>query len=238
MARIILVHGAWGNAGGWARLVPLLEAAGHSVEALDLPGHGRSRVAPETVGQPEYVAAVEAQLLAGGPAMLVGHSMGGIVIAQVASRQPQHVTACAYVAALLPRDGEGLLSLIRQQEGAGIASAVRPGPVAGTTVLDADMAGAVLMQDASPGLAAAAVSAMSVQSNKAQKDAAVIGPGFKTVPRAYVFCTQDQVVTPALQHQMVAATPCEAVFTLECGHVPQLTQPVALAGILSGLAET
>lgn len=236
MARIILIHGAWGNASGWARIVPLLTAAGHRVEALDLPGHGRSPVPPNSVGQPEYVAAVEAALLAGPPAMLVGHSMGGIVIAQVASRQPKHVTACVFVAALLPRDGEGLLSLIRQQEDAGVHGAVLPGPIAGTTVLNPDVAGATLMQDAPPDLAAKALGAMSPQSNKAQKDPAVIGPGFAKVPRAYVFCTQDRVVTPQLQRQMVAATPCEAVFTLECGHVPQLTQPMALAEILNGLA--
>lgn len=236
MARIILVHGAWGNAAGWARLVPLLTAAGHRVEALDLPGHGRSSVSPATVGQPEYVAAVEAVLLAGPPAMLVGHSMGGIVIAQVASRQPQHVTACAFVAALLPRNGESLLSLIRQQEEAGVQGAVLPGPIKGTTVLDPDLAGATLLQDAAPAMAAKALAVMGPQSNKAQKDPAVIGAGLDSVPRAYVYCAQDRVVTPKLQQQMVAASPCEAVFTLDSGHVPQLTQPKALAEILIGLA--
>lgn len=236
MARFILVHGAWGNAAGWSRLERRLTAAGHRVEALDLPGHGQSPVPPQTVGQPEYVAAVEAVLLAGPPAILVGHSMGGIVIAQVASRQPKHTVSCVFVAALLPRDGDSLLSLIRQQDAPGIQGAVRPGPVAGTTVLDPDVAGATLMQDASPTLAASALAVMSPQSNKAQKDPAILGPGFAKVPRAYVFCTQDQVVTPALQRKMVADSPCEAVFTMDCGHVPQLTQPQALAEILIGLA--
>lgn len=236
MARIILVHGAWGDATGWVRLVPLLEQAGHRVEALDLPGHGRSPVAPETVGQAAYVAHVEQVLLQGPPALLVGHSMGGMVIAQVAARQPGRVIACVFVAALLPRDGESLLGLISQQETPGIQGAVRAGPVPGTTVLDPDAAGAVLLPDASPALAAAALAAMGPQSNKAQKDPAAIGPGFATVPRAYVFCAQDQVVTPLLQRRMVDATPCDAEFTLDCGHVPQLTQPKALAEIIIGLA--
>jgi pimeloyl-ACP methyl ester carboxylesterase len=236
MARIILVHGAWGDATGWARLVPLLEKAGHQVEALDLPGHGRSAVPPETVGQAEYVAHVEQVLLQGPPAMLVGHSMGGIVIAQVAGRQPARVTACVYVAALVPRDGESLLGLIRQQDTPGIQVAVLPGPIAGTTALNPDVAAPIVLPDASPALAALALAAMGVQSNKAQVEPAMIGPGFATVPRAYVFCSQDRVVTPALQRQMVDATPCEAEFTLDCGHVPQLTQPKALAEIVNGLA--
>ncbi|WP_164736636.1 alpha/beta fold hydrolase [Pararhodobacter zhoushanensis] len=235
MARIILVHGAWGNAKSWAAVEPLLTEAGHQVEALDLPGHGRGAEPSGEIGQAAYVDYVEARLLAGPPALLVGHSMGGIVIAQVASRQPEQVRACVFVTALLPRDGESLLGLIRQQATPGVMGAVRKGPVLGTTVLD-PAAAEVLFPDATAKAAALAMSAMSVQSDKAQKDKAVIGPGFASVPRAYVFCDQDLVVTPVLQRQMVAATPCEAEFTLHCGHAPMLTQPKALAEILLGLA--
>lgn len=235
MARIILVHGAWGNAQSWTAVVPLLRAAGHEVEALDLPGHGANGEPSGAIGQKEYVDYVEARLMDGPPAMLVGHSMGGVVIAQVAARQPGHVTACVFVAALLPRDGESLLGLILQQEAKGVMEAVIPGPVRGTTLLKPEAA-AALFPDATPSMAAAAMAAMSPQSNKAQKDPAEVGPGFAGVPRAYVFCTQDQVVSYPLQQKMVAATPCEATFTLECGHVPLLTRPAELAEILNGLA--
>jgi len=236
MARIILIHGAWGRASGWAALVPLLTAAGHSVEALDLPGHGTSEIPAATVGQADYVDAVERRLMQGAPAMLVGHSMGGIVVAQVASRRPELVTKAVFVAALLPRDGESLLDLIKQQDAPGVQAAVRPGPEKGTTVL-APEAAAVLFPDATPRQAEGAMAYLVPQSNRAQVDKAVIGPGFARVPRAYVLCTEDQVVTPPLQRQMIAATPCEAVFELACGHVPQLTQARALAAILNGLAE-
>lgn len=234
MARIILVHGAWGNAGGWARVAARLGRLGHAPEALDLPGHGQSAVPPETVRMADYVAHVE-DALGAGPAVLVGHSMGGIVIAQVASRRPEAVKACVFVAALLPRDGESLLGLIRTQEGRGISPHVRPGPVEGVTLLDPGAA-AVLFPEASARDQAAAMAAMSPQSNAAQRDGAVIGPGLARVPKAYVLCTQDQVVTPALQRRMLAATPCEAVFELDCGHVPQLTQPEALVQIIDGIA--
>lgn len=233
MARIILVHGAWGNALSWAAVSPLLKAAGHDVEALDLPGHGRNPPSGE-IGQPDYVDHVCARLADGPPALLVGHSMGGIVIAQAASRLPAQVTACVFVAALLPRDGESLLDLIRQQDAPGVQAYVRPGPVPGTTTLS-DEAPAALFPDASPRAAAAAMSALSPQPNKAQTDKAQIGPALAGVPKAYIHCTEDRVVSYPLQQQMVAATPCEAVFTLECGHVPLLTQPKALSEILLGL---
>lgn len=235
MARIILIHGAWGNATSWAAVAPILTRAGHRVEALDLPGHRRDAPPDPGIGQADYADFVESRLLDGPPALLVGHSMGGIVIAQVAARQPAHVTAAVFVAALLPRDGESLLDLIRRQDAPGVQDYVRPGPVPGTTVL-APEAPAALFPDLPAKTAAAAVAAMSPQSNKAQTDRVAIGPGLARVPKAYVFCTDDRVVTPPLQRQMVAATPCEATFTLDCGHVPMLSAPRALADILIGLA--
>lgn len=233
MARLILIHGAWGNASGWARVAPLLAATGHQVEAIDLPGHGRSPVPPETVGMQDYAEHV-AGLLDQGPAWLVGHSMGGIVAAEATSRRPDRVLGCIFVAALLPRPGDSLLSLVRSQEGRGIADHVRPGPAQGTTVL-APSAAQVLFPDASPRDQAAAMAAMSAQSNRAQTDAVALSPAFASVPKAYVLCDQDRVVTPQLQRQMVAATPVEAFFELDCGHVPQLTQPQVLARIIDGV---
>ncbi|MGC8202099.1 alpha/beta fold hydrolase [Aliiroseovarius sp. PTFE2010] len=233
MARIILIHGAWGNAASWLRLIPFLHR--HDVEAIDLPGHGASPVPPETVGMADYVAHVEKVLRAGPPAFIVGHSMGGIVTAQVAARNPDHVLGTVYVAAVLPRDGDSLLSLIGQQDTPGVSKAVRHGPVKGTTVLDADLAPPMLFQDASAQDQQDAMAAMSPQSNRAQSDPAQIGPDFDRVPRAYVFCTQDQTVTYPLQQQMVAASPCDPTLTLDCGHVPQLTQPKELADFLNSL---
>lgn len=233
MARLILIHGAWGNAGGWARVTPLLHRAGHRAEAIDLPGHGRSPRAPETVGMEDYVHHVAA-LLDEGPAWLVAHSLGGMVAAEVAARRPDSVRGCIFVAALLPRPGDSLLSLIRTQDGRGMADHVRPGPAPGTTVLAPDAAG-ILVQDASPRDQAALLAGSSVQSNRAQTDPVSLGPGFGRVPKAYVLCRQDRVVTPPLQRRMVAATPVEALFELDCGHVPQLTQPQALARIVDGI---
>ena len=234
MARIILIHGAWGNAASWATVVPMLARAGHRVEAVNLPGHGAAAAPDAGIGQKDYVDHVEALLMDGPPALLVGHSMGGVIVAQVAARQPAQVTAAVFVAALLPRDGESLLDLIRQQAVPGVQPHVVPGPIPGTTLL-APGAGEALFPDLPARKAAAAIVGMSPQSNKAQKDKAVVGPGLARVPKAYVFCSDDRVVSPPLQRQMVAATPCEATFTLECGHMPMLSAPQALADILLGL---
>jgi pimeloyl-ACP methyl ester carboxylesterase len=43
MARFLLVHGAFGGAWCWEAAIKPLEAAGHTVEAIDLPGSGTTR---------------------------------------------------------------------------------------------------------------------------------------------------------------------------------------------------
>lgn len=54
----LLIHGA--NHGGWAwkKVVPLLLAQGHRVEAIDLPSHGDDKTTPEKVTLEDYVRKV------------------------------------------------------------------------------------------------------------------------------------------------------------------------------------
>ncbi|WP_370270531.1 alpha/beta fold hydrolase, partial [Nioella sp.] len=40
MTQFILVHGACHGAWCWQKVVPALEARGHSVRAIDMPGRG------------------------------------------------------------------------------------------------------------------------------------------------------------------------------------------------------
>ncbi|MGY8957303.1 MAG: alpha/beta fold hydrolase, partial [Alphaproteobacteria bacterium] len=49
MATFLLIHGAWQGAWAWQRLAPLLEAAGHTAVAVDLPGDGSDDTTPENV---------------------------------------------------------------------------------------------------------------------------------------------------------------------------------------------
>jgi pimeloyl-ACP methyl ester carboxylesterase len=86
--KLILLHGGGANAGWWSHLAPALASRFH-VLALDFRGHGESDYPGELV-----VGAFNADLTAliahlGSPAVsLVGHSMGGHVALDHASRHP------------------------------------------------------------------------------------------------------------------------------------------------------
>ena len=121
MARIVLVHGAFGRAATWDRVAPGLRAAGHSVEAIDLPGQGDDPTPVEEATLDRYARRVCEALAEGPPAALVGHSMGGMVITQAAARCPEHIERLVYVAAFLPWDGMSLIDMTQLPEAAGDA---------------------------------------------------------------------------------------------------------------------
>jgi pimeloyl-ACP methyl ester carboxylesterase len=120
MARFVLVHGAFGGAWCWEPVTGPLEAAGHAVETLDLPGCGADQTPVEAVTLASCAKRVCDVLVSGTePAILVGHSMGGVVVTQAASDCPGHVASLVFVAAFMPADGQSLLDLAHLPEGKG-----------------------------------------------------------------------------------------------------------------------
>jgi pimeloyl-ACP methyl ester carboxylesterase len=87
------------------------------VEAFDLPGMGDDHTSASKVSLDSYTGRVCEALAANSePAVVVGHSMGGIVATQAAARCPERVAALVYVAAFLPKDGQSLLDLTKLPE--------------------------------------------------------------------------------------------------------------------------
>ncbi len=86
--RLVLVHGGGAHAGWWSWTAPLLAPA-WDVVAVELSGHGRSgRRTGDDTGDYGFGAWADEVIAASGegPAVLVGHSMGGVVVALAAHR--------------------------------------------------------------------------------------------------------------------------------------------------------
>lgn len=99
VATTILVHGLFGDIDTWAGLAAGLAGQGRSVVAVDLPAHGKSSAAPLTL---EKIVAALAQVigtLPAGPKVLVGHSLGGAIVARLAaSPAVKEVSSVALIA--------------------------------------------------------------------------------------------------------------------------------------------
>jgi pimeloyl-ACP methyl ester carboxylesterase len=96
MSHFVLVPGAGGAAWYWHRVVPLLQAAGHTAVAIDLPADD------ESAGLSRYADLVAAETTP--ETILVGLSLGGFTIAMVAARVP--VGGLIFVNAMIPAPHE------------------------------------------------------------------------------------------------------------------------------------
>jgi pimeloyl-ACP methyl ester carboxylesterase len=102
MSTYVLVHGAWHGRWCWEKVVPLLKQAGHQVEILDLPEYGQDKTLLREITLATYTKRVCETLDAQAePVILVGHSMAGIVITQVAEERPEKIKTLVYLTAFL-----------------------------------------------------------------------------------------------------------------------------------------
>ena len=98
--------------------MPLLENGGRNIAiSIDLPGLGDDKTPVDEITLKRYVDAVcEALQNETDPVVLVGHSMGGIIISEVSERMPEMVRALIYLTAYLLRSGESLIGVVEADE--------------------------------------------------------------------------------------------------------------------------
>ncbi|GIG67037.1 alpha/beta fold hydrolase [Phytomonospora endophytica] len=222
MADIALVHGSFHGAWCWERVTPLLTAAGHRVHTPDLDGGRKS------------AADVLSEL--DGPAILVGHSSGGMLISALARLAPESATALVYLSGFLlapgrtPHDlggGRGSLfdrALVVDRE-------------AGTMAIRPELAGELFYHDCDPADAARATARLTPEALRRGAS----GPAEESEvdsTRFYVECLDDRALDPAKQRRMYTETPVEAVYSLDSGHSPFLSRPTELAGVLDAIARS
>src|SRR4051812_42192530 len=89
---IVLIHGAWQGSWAFAAWQPMLAAHGWQVHAVDLPGNGWQITADAPAHLDSYTAHVTKVLRElDAPAIVLGHSGGGITASQVAEAVPECV---------------------------------------------------------------------------------------------------------------------------------------------------
>ena len=215
---VVIVHGAFADGSDWAKVIPLLQAKGVNVVAVQNP----------LTSLEDDVAATQRALAAQpGKVVLVGHSWGGVVITQ-AGDDPK-VSGLVYVAALAPDVG---------QAGGELGKAFPPAP--GFAHITADAAGYLKMtqegiaqhfaQDL-PAKTTAVMTATQGPINGKAFEQKVTVAAWKTKPSWFIVSSKDHMIQPDQQAAM-AATIGAKVTTLAASHVPQQSQPAKVAAVI------
>lgn len=229
----LFVSGAWHGAWCWQKVRLQLTQAGHRVIAPDLPGLGLDRTPQAEVTFADAVDRV-LDLVARSkePVVLIGHSLGGMVISQVAEELPEKIRWLVYVTALLPQDGESAMNLI--DPASPVNACVEVDTI--SMRLRYDAAFPFFYPDCSLADRQIARRLLRPQALLPMQTPVTLSERFANVPRAYIACSQDRVLTLAQQEQLYTRTTCRQIHMLESGHSPFFSVPDQLIGCLVKIA--
>jgi pimeloyl-ACP methyl ester carboxylesterase len=232
-----LIHGAWHGGWCWHKVVARLRKAGKQVQAPDLPSLGRDRTAVDDITLQRWTDSVCAHLdEEAGPVILVGHSRAGAVISQAAEARPQKVRTLVYLAAYLLADGESVAQKALQDERSLVTTNMIVAPdrksciLRDTAIKDA-LYGDCPDEDVILAQALLAPEALAPLTTPIRTSAANYG----RVPRIYIECRRDRAVSLSEQRRMYAATPCQAIISMDTDHSPFFSSPDELTAHLLAL---
>jgi pimeloyl-ACP methyl ester carboxylesterase len=217
-----IVHGAWADGSSWSKVIPLLQAKGSHVVAVQNP----------LTSLAEDVAATKRAIaLQDGPVLLVGHSYGGVVITE-AGNDPK-VVGLVYVAALAPSEGESVASATKPFPPAPLGSEVRADADGFLTVTPKGIA-EDFAQDL-PDEEKQLLTATQGPTAAAVFGATITTAAWKTKPSWCVIASNDRAVPPELEKAEAAAMKATSI-TVASSHVPMLSHPKEVADLIEQAA--
>ena len=218
---IILVHGFWGGAAHWSKVIVELNRRGYdSLHAVENPLTSLVDDAERTQKMAKQVD---------GPVLLVGHSYGGAVITQAGDLP--NVVGLVYVAAFAPDAGESLAQISDWRA----AEAPAAGNVApdsdGYIWIKQDKFQESFCQDlpADEALVMAVTQKAPVGSTFGDT---VSDPAWRKKPTWYQVSTSDRMIHPDTERQMAERMTPRTMIELDASHASLASQPIAIVDLI------
>jgi len=220
---VVLVHGAFADGSSWDAVVPLLQAKGLKVIAVQNP---LTSLADDVAFTKRALKNVE------GPVVLVGHSWGGVVITEAGV--DDKVKSLVYVAAFAPSEGQSVADLAKDYP---------TPPGIANLVSDADgfltMTAPELAKNFAPDLPAAKTALMAASQGPVcgkNFEDKVTAAAWKTKPSWFIAATKDRMIQPELQQAMAKRIGAHTT-ALPTSHVPMLVAPKDVAAAILAAAK-
>lgn len=242
---VILIHGAWQGSWVWRDFAPLLEKAGFTPHAIDLPGNGADDTPLADVSLDLYLAHIGALIeRLEGDILIIAHSGGGVVGTALGECYHERIKAIAYIAGMMMPSGWHFGDVLREEKAEergllGIGPYLKWNeertvssvpPEAGAKIFLNDLPFDVALKGAK-NLTPQAEPGRALKTDWKEES-------FGTIPRIYVECAQDLSVLLPIQQAMQKLVPGARRIALDAGHAPHVSQPTVLAEALIPVLET
>jgi pimeloyl-ACP methyl ester carboxylesterase len=215
---VVIVHGAFADGSDWSKVIPLLQAKGVKVTAVQNP---LTSLADDVAATRRAIAAQP------GKVVLVGHSWGGTVITEAG--QNDKVASLVYVAAFAPDAGKSTA-----ETGEGYPAS----PGSKRFAADADgflsLPEAAMREDFAQDVPAAQAAVMSSTQGPIQAKAfaeKVSYAAWTTKPSWFIVSARDRMIDPGLLRAMAKKIQARTT-ELPTSHVPQQSRPADVARVI------
>jgi pimeloyl-ACP methyl ester carboxylesterase len=223
-ASVVLVHGSFIDASSWSKVIPLLQAEGLNVVAVQNP---LTSLADDVAATKRAIKSLD------GPVVLVGQSWGGVVITEAGLEDK--VAGLVYIAALAPDEGRSMGELFGAYEAMPGMDHIRLDDEGVFSMTPEGIAN-YFAHDL-PAAETAVLNATQVPTAARCADDKVSGAAWKTKPCWYVVTTADRMVNPKLMRDLAKRMKAETV-ELDAGHAPMLSRPKEIAAVISQAARS
>lgn len=221
-ANVVLVHGAFADGSSWSGVIPLLEAKGLTVTAVQIP-----------LTSLEADVATTRRILAQqtGPTILVGHSYAGFVITEAGTAP--NVVGVVYISSYGPAEGESHDDLVKRFPAPSGISAIRL-DADGFLWISRDKFHEAFVADID---AARARILAAVQQPAAKKcfGTPISAAAWKSKPSSFLVSTNDHLINPELQRFMAKRMGATTV-TVPSSHASLISHPVEVASLIAAAA--
>jgi len=235
MARFLLIHGSCHGAWCWRDVLPLLRAAGHTANAIDLPSHGDDPTPVGEVTLERYAQAIVDAIT--DPVILVGHSMGGYPITRAAEMAPEKIQRLVYLCAYTPWKGFSLAQMRKAAPRQPLLEAMIKSDDQLSITFDPLMIEDKFYHDCPPGTVDYARQHLCAQAIQPNEVPVEITQNSAGKPRSYIVCNHDHAIPPEFQREMAARFAPQDVREMDISHSPFFADPDALAKNLIEISE-
>lgn len=218
---IVLVHGAFADGSSWSHVIPLLQAKGYRVAAVQLP---LTSLADDVSATRRVIERQPS------PVVLVGHSWGGVVVSE-AGNAPS-VKALVYLSALAPDSSESAQGLLQRLNAP--MEGMAPDAAGWIWLDDATAFRKVMAGDLTPKVAAVLAAVQKPLAARAFADA-VSNAAWRDKPSWYLVTSADNAL-PARVQRLIAGQMNARTEEISSSHLSMASHPAAVTNLIDRAA--